>query len=58
MFNLVLTEEAKNKKVIDPVTGKKIPVEGVNIRKIDSYWKNRINDGDVEIKKETEKKGK
>jgi len=55
MIKLVLTELAKDKKVIDPITGKKISSNGVQVRKINSYWKNRINDGDVEIEKKQKK---
>ena len=57
MIKLVLTAAAKDKKVIDPATGKKILPIGVHVRKVDSYWKKRINDGDVEIEK-TKKKEK
>lgn len=57
MTKLVLTDAAKDKKVIDPATGKKILTIGIHVRRIDSYWQNRINDGDVEIEK-TKKKEK
>ena len=39
----------KDKKVIDPETMKKLPMEGVYIRMVSPYWKNRVLDGDVEI---------
>lgn len=57
MIKLILTESAKAKKVIDPKTGKKLTEQGVHIRKIDSYWQNRINDGDV-VEEKKQKKGK
>lgn len=57
MITLVLTNEAikENRVVIDPVTNKKVTERGVRVRKITSYWRNRITDKDVE-KKATEKK--
>jgi len=57
MKTLVLTDEAikENRVVIDPVTAKRVTEKGVKVRKITTYWKNRITDKDVEIKP-TEKK--
>jgi len=57
MITLVLTNEAikENRVVIDPVTNKKVTERGVRVRKITSYWRNRITDKDVE-EKATEKK--
>lgn len=51
MIKLILTEKAKkeNKKVLDPKTLKRIPKDGVFVQKVDSYWTNRIKDGDVMI---------
>ncbi len=58
MTTLVLTNEAleEGRVVIDPVTNKKVAERGVRVRKITSYWKNRITDKDVEIQKATETK--
>jgi len=57
MITLVLTNEAikDGRVVIDPETNKKVTERGVRVRKITSYWRNRITDKDVE-KKATEKK--
>ena len=49
MIKIVLTKEAKDKKVIDPETLKRVSKNGLIIPKITSYWKNRKKDGDVEI---------
>jgi len=58
MITLVLTKEAleEGRVVIDPVTNKKVTDRGVRVRKITSYWRNRITDKDVEIQKPTENK--
>lgn len=36
-----------NMVVIDPVTSKAIPSEGIEVLELDSYWIRRRNDGDV-----------
>lgn len=58
MTRLVLTEIAKkeNRKVINPQTNLKIDDKGVLVRKVDSYWKARIKDNDVEIQKASKPK--
>ena len=57
MIRLVLTELAKKekRKVVNPETMKRIGDDGVLIQKVDSYWKNRINDKDVEVFKKEKK---
>lgn len=48
----------EDKKVIDPSTGKKVPMEGIVISKITTFWKRREKDGDVTITKVIAKKPK
>ncbi len=57
MITLVLSNEAleEGRVVIDPITNKKVTERGVRVRKITSYWRNRITDKDVVVKA-TEKK--
>ena len=45
-----------NPNVINPATNKKLSKDGIFIVKLDGYWKNRLSDNDIEIKKN--KKGK
>lgn len=53
MIKLVLTAEAikENRKVINPLTMLRVDERGVDVRKVDSYWRARIKDKDVEIQK-------
>ena len=46
-----ITPKHKDKKVIDPSTSKKVPMEGIVISKITTYWKRRKDDDDVTITK-------
>lgn len=58
MITLVLTNEAikENRVVIDPITNKRVTERGVRLRKVTTYWKNRITDKDVEVKAAEKKK--
>ena len=51
MIKLVLTQESINeeRKVINPLTMLPLDDNGVLVRKIDSYWNNRISDNDVVV---------
>lgn len=46
------------KKVIDHKTLKRLPAEGIFIPKLDTYWKNRIKDGDIKVEEISSKKTK
>ncbi len=39
----------KDKKVMDFETLKRIPTEGIIVRNVSTYWRNRKTDGDVSI---------
>ena len=43
-------------KVINPETLKRLPKDGIVIRKMDTFWKRREKDGDITVEKLTVKK--
>lgn len=47
MFRIIPLKE--DKKVINPPTLKRVPMEGIVVRSITKYWRNRKIDGDVKI---------
>lgn len=58
MIRLVLTDIAKKegRKVVNPETNRRIDDKGILVKQLDSYWKARIDDNDVEIQKPTKQK--
>ncbi len=47
-----------DKKVIDPSTMKKVPMEGIVIPRVTTYWKKREQDKDITIENLSKKKVK
>ena len=45
-----ITPKHKDKIVKDPETMKSLTDAGVIVRKLDTYWTNRFNDGDINVK--------
>lgn len=43
-------------KVINPVTMKRVPKEGIVIKKMNTFWKRRLNDKDITIEDLSKKK--
>lgn len=39
----------KGKEPINPKTMDKLPQKGIVLDKLDRYWADRLNDGDIEI---------
>ncbi len=45
-----ITPKHKDKKVINPETMKRVSEKGILIQKLNTYWRNRFNDGDINVK--------
>ncbi len=43
-------------KVINPDTMKRVPKDGIVIKKMDTFWKRRLNDKDITIEDLSKKK--
>lgn len=43
-------------KVISPDTLKRVPKEGIVIRKMNTFWNRRLNDGDIKAEDLSKKK--
>lgn len=48
--------KSKDKKVVNPGTLKRVPMEGIVIPKMTTYWNNRKKDGDISCEKISQKK--
>jgi hypothetical protein len=47
MFKIKLKDDKK--VIIDPENMKKLPISGKTVRAVNSFWRNRYKDGDIEI---------
>jgi len=53
MYKIIPKE---NLKVINPDTLKRVPKDGIVIRKMNSFWNRRLDDGDIKVEDLSEKK--